>query len=90
MENHIGKEFIEMTKYPNLEPSLQSQGVPLPPLETPAPKDSILIDLPDGKSFTPRKIVLLNWLMNVKRCENTRMRNLPWKNSLIYCGAPRA
>ena len=55
MENHIGKEFIEMTKYPNLEPSLQSQGVPLPPLETPAPKDSILIDLPDGKSFTPEK-----------------------------------
>jgi SagB-type dehydrogenase family enzyme len=51
MENHIGKEFIELTKYPNLESSLQSQGVPLPPLETPAPKGASLIALPDGKSI---------------------------------------
>jgi len=49
MENHIGKEFVELTKYVNLEPSLQSQGVPLPPLETPAPKGAGIIDLPNGK-----------------------------------------
>lgn len=49
MENNIGKEFVEMTKYVNLEPSLQSQGVPLPPLETPAPKGVVIVDLPNGK-----------------------------------------
>jgi len=53
MENHIGKEFVEMTKYDKLEPSLQSQGIPLPPLETPAPKGAVLIDLPDGKLIGP-------------------------------------
>ncbi len=55
MENQIGKEFVEMTKYPNLEPSLQSQGVPQPPLEVPAPQGAVLIDLPEGKSYTPAK-----------------------------------
>jgi SagB-type dehydrogenase family enzyme len=53
MENHIGKEFVEKTKYEKLEPSLQSQGVPLPPLETQAPKGVKLIDLPDGKLIGP-------------------------------------
>lgn len=48
MENHIGIEFVELTKYHNLEPSLQSQGVPLPPMEIPAPKGASLIDLPNG------------------------------------------
>lgn len=53
MENHIGKEFVEKTKYDKLEPSLQSQGVPLPPLETLAPKGAKLIELPDGKLIGP-------------------------------------
>ena len=51
MENSIGKEFVEKTKYRNLEPSLQSQGVPLPPLQTPAPGSAKLIDLPAGNAF---------------------------------------
>ena len=53
MENSIGKEFVEKTKYRNLEPSLQSQGVPLPPLQTPVPGSAKLIDLPAGNAFDP-------------------------------------
>lgn len=53
MENSIGKEFVEMTKYRNLEPSLQSQGVPLPPLQTPVIGNLGLIDLPAGEAFDP-------------------------------------
>jgi SagB-type dehydrogenase family enzyme len=54
MENRIGKDFMEMTKYANLEPSLQKQGVPIPPLEVPPPPGATLIDLPEGKSFKPK------------------------------------
>ncbi len=53
MENTIGKEFVEMTKYRNLEPSPQSQGAPLPPLQTPLPESARLIDLPAGNAFDP-------------------------------------
>jgi SagB-type dehydrogenase family enzyme len=51
MENTIGKEFIRMTKYANLEPSAQSQGVPMPPIELPLPKGAEVLPLPDGKSL---------------------------------------
>jgi len=51
MENRIGKDFIEMTKYAHLEPSPQSQGVPQPQLQIPAPADAKLIPLPDGKDL---------------------------------------
>lgn len=60
MENNIGKEFIHMTKYENLEPSAQSQGVPLPALELPLPEDVQAISLPDGKSIDMQKIDLVN------------------------------
>jgi len=51
MENRIGKDFIEMTKYAHLEPSPQSQGVPQPQLQVPAPAGAKLIPLPDGKDL---------------------------------------
>lgn len=51
MENTIGKTFVEQTKYPHLEPSPQSQGVPLPPLEVPAPIDAAMIKLPAGRDL---------------------------------------
>ena len=51
MENNIGKEFVRMTKYANLEPSPQSLGVPLPPLELPLPPDAEILPLPDGKAI---------------------------------------
>jgi SagB-type dehydrogenase family enzyme len=69
MENHIGKEFVVMTKYDKLEPSLQSQGVPLPPLETPAPKGAVLIDLPDGKLIGP---IPVNFIELVNQRETLR------------------
>ncbi len=49
MENTIGKQFVEMTKYKNLEKSLQSQGAPWPDLRLPLPEGAELISLPAGK-----------------------------------------
>ena len=51
MENNIGREFVRMTKYENLEPSAQSRGVPLPALELPLPDEAQVMPLPDGKSI---------------------------------------
>jgi len=58
MENHIGKEFVRLTKYENLEPSPQSLGVPLPPLELPLPPDAEIMDLPAGKDLGLPKLDL--------------------------------
>ncbi len=48
MENTIGKEFMRLTKYANLEPSPQSQGVPMPPVEQPLPTGAQVMPLPEG------------------------------------------
>ena len=58
MENTIGKEFVRMTKYENLEPSPQSLGVPLPPLELPLPEDAEILPLPSGKDLALPKLDL--------------------------------
>lgn len=60
MENKIGREFIEKTKYQNLEPSLQSQGVPIPALQVSAPEGAELIRLPDGKALRHEKLDLVD------------------------------
>ncbi len=49
MENTIGKEFMQKTKFGQLEESLQSQGVPLPQIEIPLGDHIRLIDMPDGR-----------------------------------------
>jgi len=59
MENKIGRDFIRLTKYENLETSLQKQGLPLPSLEVPLEKGSELFDLPSGKKFPLDEIDLL-------------------------------
>ncbi len=59
MENKIGRDFIQLTKYENLETSLQKQGLPLPSLEEPLEKGSELFDLPSGKKFPLNEIDLL-------------------------------
>jgi SagB-type dehydrogenase family enzyme len=46
MTNTIGKEFMRLTRYAHLDPSAQSQGVPIPPLELPYDPTARLIDLP--------------------------------------------
>ena len=53
MENTIGREFIEKTKYENLEPSAQSQGVPWPELSLPLEAGAQVIDLPAGDAYKP-------------------------------------
>ena len=58
MENKIGMEFIEQTKYQNLEESAQKQGVPKPPLETSVENGSKFFDLPDGKAIGKLEIDL--------------------------------
>jgi SagB-type dehydrogenase family enzyme len=51
MENHIGKEFIERTKYNYLTTSDQQQGLPQPPLEADYDQSVPLIDLPSPQEF---------------------------------------
>lgn len=52
MENNIGKEFMRMTRYANLEQSAQSQGIPMPPIELPLPEGAQVLALPDRKSLS--------------------------------------
>lgn len=56
MENTIGRQFVEMTKYKNLEKSLQSQGAPWPDLRLPLPEGVELINLPAGKDLQLDKL----------------------------------
>jgi len=46
MTDNTGHQFMQATKYQNLEPSPQSQQHPQPPLELPVPDDVPRIDLP--------------------------------------------
>ena len=59
MENKTGREFLRLTKYENLEPSLQKQGLPLPSLELPLEKGSELFDLPSGKNVPLKEVDIL-------------------------------
>jgi len=60
MDNTIGKQFVEMTKYRNLEKSLQSQGVPWPGLSLPLPEGAEVISLPVGKDLKLEKLDLID------------------------------
>ena len=46
MSESIGKEFMRLTRYANMSPSDESQGLPQPPLELPFAPTARLIDLP--------------------------------------------
>jgi SagB-type dehydrogenase family enzyme len=46
---NIGEEFMEKTQHQHMGPSLQSQGVPQPPLENPIPNGKPVIDLPPAQ-----------------------------------------
>jgi SagB-type dehydrogenase family enzyme len=59
MENKIGREFLRLTKYENLETSPQKQGQPLPSLELPLENGSELFDLPSGKNVPLNEIDLI-------------------------------
>jgi hypothetical protein len=59
MENKIGREFMRLTKYQNLETCPQKLGLPLPSLELPLEKESELFDLPSGKNLLLNEVNLL-------------------------------
>jgi len=59
MENNIGREFIQLTKYKNLETSPQQLGTPLPSLELPLEEGSDVFDLLSSKNCPIDKIDLL-------------------------------
>ncbi len=59
MKDTIGSDFMEYTKYPHLSPSLQSQGVPPPALEVPAPAGARLIELPPAANLPEIPVNLL-------------------------------
>ena len=52
MTNSIGREFMQMSKYKNMQPPEEEQGiVPQPPLELPLPTDKPLTRLPAPASL---------------------------------------
>ena len=55
---HVGKEFIEKTKYPYLTESDQQKDVPCPELETPEP-GALLIDLPDPSTLKATQVTVI-------------------------------
>jgi SagB-type dehydrogenase family enzyme len=58
LENSIGKEFIEKTKYQHLDKSDQMKGIPQPLLEKEYDKTKALIDLPIPKDIIINEISL--------------------------------
>ena len=60
MENTIGRQFIEMTKYKHQEKSLQSQGAPWPQLQLPLPEGAEMVNLPAGKDLKLDKLDLIH------------------------------
>jgi SagB-type dehydrogenase family enzyme len=50
---NIGEEFIEKTKYKHLGQSDQQKGLPQPTVEKDVSPESMLINLPNPKSFDP-------------------------------------
>jgi len=55
----IGRDFMLKTRYVHLGPSDQSQGVPPPPLEKPAPPGATRLALPDPASAAPAPLDFL-------------------------------
>ena len=70
MTNDIGKQFIELTKYEHLDPSPQSQGVPLPPLELAAEPSTSLLDLPSPANL---QIPTLDLRQAIEKRETSRV-----------------
>ncbi|MDO9547276.1 MAG: SagB/ThcOx family dehydrogenase [Pelolinea sp.] len=58
MDKKAGYEFIQSTKYKNLEASPQEQGEPKPSLEIPLEKGAEIIDLPKGRDIGEGKVDL--------------------------------
>lgn len=58
MNNNIGKEFIEKTKYKYLGETDQDKELPQPPLEVEYDKDTILILLPSVENIKVKDIDL--------------------------------
>ena len=62
MKKNVGREFMQFTKFINLEKSPQSRGIPQPPLELPLEKGAEVFDLPSGKNVLTEKVDLLRLL----------------------------
>ena len=52
----IGKQFMEKTKYSNMQPADQARGLPQPPVELDIPGIAAIIDLPSAQDFQPAEI----------------------------------
>lgn len=62
MSKGIGREFMELTQYRNMEPSDQVLKKPQPPLEMEWDGTGLLIDLPLPQNITPEDVNSKLWL----------------------------
>jgi SagB-type dehydrogenase family enzyme len=51
MSEGIGRKFMSLTRYQNLQPTQESQSLPQPALELPLPPESTVIELPKAADF---------------------------------------
>jgi SagB-type dehydrogenase family enzyme len=51
MSEGIGRKFMSLTRYQNLQPTQEAQSLPQPPLELPYPEGVALIRLPKAADF---------------------------------------
>jgi len=58
----IGPLFMELTKFPHLEPSAQSQGEPQPPLQIASQEHTECIMLPEPEGFPLLSVSLLEFI----------------------------
>lgn len=56
----IGREFMLKTRYAQMGPSDQSQGVPQPPLEKPVPPGATRLPLPEAAAAAPAPLSFLD------------------------------
>ncbi|NPV66526.1 MAG: SagB/ThcOx family dehydrogenase [Anaerolineae bacterium] len=56
----IGREFMLKTRYAQMGPSDQSQGVPQPPLEKPVPLGATRLPLPEAAAAAPAPLSFLD------------------------------
>lgn len=85
--NNIGKEFLEKTKYKNLTPSDQMQGVQQPPLELEYDKTKRIIDLPKPNEINDKALGLREAIDSRRsvRTYSDKPLNLEELSYLLWC-----
>jgi len=87
MTQSSGHQFMQQTRYENLQPSPQKQGEPQPPIELEYDRNGVIIDLPSPETFPEININLLEFVelrTSVRRYTGQSV-TLPELSYLLWC-----